>query len=71
LNDFHCSVGRAKFLDRSYSTHKDSVVKRWLGRHPRFELHFTAGSSWMNRLKRFFRDSSQQRILHGSFGSAC
>jgi hypothetical protein len=41
LNDFHCSVGRAKFLDHSYSTHKDPVVKRWLGRHPRFELHFT------------------------------
>jgi len=41
---------KAKLLDRSYSTHKDPVVKRWLARHPRCELHFTpSGSSWMNR----------------------
>jgi hypothetical protein len=33
----------------NYSTHKHPVVKRWLARHPRFELHFTPiGSSWIN-----------------------
>ena len=32
-----------------YSTHKHPVVKRWLARHPHFELHFIpTGSSWMN-----------------------
>jgi len=48
----------------NYSTHKHPVVKRWLARHPRFELHFTpTGSSWMNLVERFFRDLSQQAIL--------
>ena len=54
----------------NYSTHKHPVVKRWLARHPRFELHFTpTGSSWMNLVERFFQDLSQQAILPGSFGS--
>jgi transposase len=53
----------------NYSTHKHPAIKRWLARHPRFELHFTpTGSSWMNLVKRFFRDLSQQAILPGSFG---
>jgi transposase len=43
------------------------VVKRWLARHPRFELHFTpTGSSWMNLVERFFRDLSHQATLPGS-----
>jgi transposase len=47
----------------NYSTHKHPVIKRWLARHPRFELHFTpTGSSWMNLVERFFRDLSQQAI---------
>jgi transposase len=55
----------------NYSTHKHPTIKRWLARHPRFELHFTpTGSSWMNLVERFFRDLSQQAILPGSFGSA-
>ena len=54
----------------NYSTHKHPVIKRWLARHPRFELHFTpTGSSSMNLVERFFRDLSQQAILPGSFGS--
>jgi transposase len=54
----------------NYSTHKHQKVRRWLGRHPRFHLHFTPTSaSWMNMVERFFRDLSQQAILPGSFGS--
>src|SRR6202043_2418668 len=54
----------------NYSTDKHPVIKRWLARHPRFQLHFTpTGSSWMNLVERFFRDLSQQAILPGSFGS--
>ena len=60
---------RHAILD-NYSTHKHPVIKRWLARHPSFELHFTpTGSSWMNLVERFFRDLSQQAILPGSFGS--
>jgi hypothetical protein len=58
------AIGRPAAVD------KHPVVKRWLARHPRFELHFTpTGSSWMNLVERFFRDLSQQAILPGSFGS--
>src|SRR5438876_11406735 len=54
----------------NYSTHKHPAIKRWLARHPRFELHFTpTGSSWMNLVERFFRDLSHQAILPVSFGS--
>jgi transposase len=54
----------------NYATHKHPSVRRWLERHPRFELHFTpTSSSWMNLVERFFRDLSQQAILPGSFGS--
>jgi transposase len=54
----------------NYSTLKHPAIKRWLARHPRFELHFTpTGSSWMNLVERFFRDLSQQAILSGSFGN--
>ena len=61
---------RVHIILDNYSTHKHPVVKRWLARHPRFELHFTpTGSSWMNLVERFFRDLSQQAILPGSFGS--
>src|ERR1700730_18558499 len=42
----------------------------WLGRRPRFPLHFTPTTvSWMNMVERFFRDLSQHAILPGSFGS--
>src|SRR5215471_6831361 len=54
----------------NYSTHKHPLIKGWLARHPRFELHFTpTGSSWLNLVERFLRDLSQQAILPGSFGS--
>src|SRR4051812_45972733 len=33
----------------NYGTHKAPAVKRWLARHPRFVVHFTATySSWLN-----------------------
>jgi transposase len=54
----------------NYATHKHAKVKRWLERHPRFQVHFTPTSaSWMNLVERFFRDLSQDCILPGSFGS--
>jgi transposase len=54
----------------NYATHKHAKVKAWLGRHPRFHLHFTpTGSSWLNLVERFFRDLSQQALVGASFGS--
>ncbi len=37
------------------STHKTPAVHKWLLRHPRFQLHFTATyASWMNLVERWF-----------------
>ncbi|WP_420820330.1 transposase, partial [Specibacter cremeus] len=41
----------------NYATHKHANVKSWLGKHPRFHLHFTpTSSSWLNLVERWFRD---------------
>lgn len=55
----------------NYATHKCPEVKQWLGRHPRFHMHFTpTSSSWMNLVERFFRDLTEDVIREGSFKSA-
>ena len=54
----------------NYATHKHQKVKAWLGKHPRFHVHFTpTGSSWMNLVERFFADLTGDCIREGSFGS--
>ena len=54
----------------NYATHKHPVVQEWLAKHPRFNLHFTPTSaSWLNRVERFFRDISENRLRRGVFKS--
>ena len=54
----------------NYATHKHPKVLGWLGKRPRFHLHFTPTSaSWLNLVERFFRDLSQDVVLPGSFAS--
>ena len=54
----------------NYATHKHPKVQRWLGRHPRFHMHFTpTGCSWLNMVERFFRDLTQNRLRRGVFRS--
>jgi len=54
----------------NYATHKHPKVKRWLGRHPRFHMHFTPTScSWLNMVERFFRDLTENRLRRGVFHS--
>lgn len=39
----------------NYSTHNTAEIRTWLGRHPRFHVHFTpTGSSWLNQVERWF-----------------
>ena len=53
----------------NYATHKHAKVKAWLGKHPRFEMHFTpTSSSWLNLVERFFADLTAV-IRDGSFRS--
>ena len=50
----------------NYGTHKTPTIKAWLGRHPRFHLHFTpTGSSWINQVERWFGFLTDQLLRRG------
>jgi len=52
------------------SAHKAPAVKRWLVRHPRFQLHFTPTyASWMNLVERFFALLTDEALRRGSHTS--
>jgi len=54
----------------NYHTHKHPKVQRWLGRHPRFHMHFIpTSSSWLNLVERWFREITDKRIRRDSFVS--
>ena len=54
----------------NYGTHQHARVIRWLGKHPRFHLHFTpTSSSWLNLVERWFRELTDKRIRRGAFRS--
>ena len=54
----------------NYGTHKHPVVRAWLERHPRIQLHFTPmGASWLNMVETFFSIITRQAIRRGSFRS--
>ena len=54
----------------NYGTHKHPTVTPWLGRHPRFHMHFTPTySSWINQVERLFAEITRdllQRSDHRS-----
>ncbi|MGB9033947.1 MAG: IS630 family transposase [Paeniglutamicibacter sp.] len=50
----------------NYATHNTAEIKMWLGKHPRFHLHFTpTGSSWMNQVERWFGLLTDKLIRRG------
>ncbi len=54
----------------NYGTHKTPEIRRWLIRHPRFQLHFIpTSSSWLNQVERWFARITNQRIRRGSFNA--
>src|SRR5258705_3374384 len=54
----------------NYATHKHPSVKRWIEKHPRFNLHFIpTSSSWLNLVERWFAEITRKRIRRGSFTS--
>ena len=54
----------------NYGTHKHPRLQSWIGRHPRFHLHFIpTSSSWLNLVERWFRQITDQRIRRGAFRS--
>src|SRR5271154_637767 len=54
----------------NYATHKHEEVRTWLGKHPRFHLHFTpTSSSWLNLVERWFRELTDKTLRRGVFHS--
>jgi transposase len=52
------------------STHKTPEIKKWLLRHPRFQLHFTPTySSWMNLVERWFAELTTKWLRRGTHRS--
>ncbi len=47
----------------NYGTHKTAMIHNWLGRHPRFHLHFTPTSaSWIKQVERWFAELTRRQI---------
>ena len=54
----------------NYQTHKHADVAAWLGKHPRFCLHFTpTASSWLNLVERWFAELTEKALRRGVFPS--
>jgi len=54
----------------NYATHKTPAIRRWLLRHPRFQLHFTpTGTSWLNLVERWFAELTTKKIKRGAHTS--
>ena len=52
------------------ATHKTPEVKKWLLRHPRFELHFTpTSSSWINLVERWFAELTNRKLRRSAHRS--
>jgi transposase len=62
-------VGVHLILDNS-STHKSPLIRRWLLRHPRFQVHFTPTySSWINQVERWVAALPEKQIKRGTHRS--
>jgi transposase len=54
----------------NYGTHKTPEIKKWLIRHPRFELHFTpTSSSWLNLVERWFGELTNRKLRRSAHAS--
>ena len=86
LHRRHRSIEFRKFLDTidgevpadldihlildNYGTHKTVLIRRWLAKRPRFQLHFIPTSaSWLNLVERWFAALTQKQIKRGAHAS--
>jgi transposase len=54
----------------NYGTRKTPEIKKWLIRHPRFELHFTpASSSWLNLVERWSGELTNRKLRRSAHAS--
>lgn len=54
----------------NYGTHKTALIRNWLAKRPRFQLHFTpTGASWINLVERWFAALTEKQIRRGAHRS--
>ncbi len=54
----------------NYATHKVAKVRKWLLRHPRYQIHYTPTSaSWLNLVERLFAEITERCVRRGSHTS--
>ena len=50
----------------NYATHKTGIIRDWLAKRPRWQVHFTpTGASWINQVERFFALLTEKQIQRG------
>lgn len=54
----------------NYGAHKTELIRRWLLRNPRFQVHYTPTySSWINQIERWFTMLTGKQIRRGTHRS--
>lgn len=54
----------------NYATHKTQIIRDWLAKRPRWQVHYTPTSaSWVNQVERFFALLTERQIRRGAHRS--
>jgi transposase len=54
----------------NYATHKTPLIRNWLAKRPRWQVHLTpTSSSWLNQVERFFALITERKIRRGIYRS--
>ena len=54
----------------NYATHKTPLIRNWLLKRPRWQVHLTPTSaSWLNQVERFFALITERKIRRGIYRS--
>jgi transposase len=50
----------------NYGTDDTTLIRQWLARHPRFQVHFTpTGATWLKLVERFFAALTEKQLRRG------
>src|SRR5262249_45743132 len=62
------SVTLIHLLCDNLSVHHGKLVRAWLAKHPRFQVHFTpVHCSWMNQVEQWFSILQRKRLAAPNF----
>jgi len=61
-------ITRIHLVCDNLSVHKGKLVRKWLQKYPRFEMHFTpVHCSWMNQIEQWFSILQRKRLTAPNF----